>query len=162
VVQQQSEPAGARTVGQAPSWTLFNVLGEAGKFAESYDVVQQIVPSEALPHAPPFNRCRYGIAAARAGDTAIATRIAHELANVAQTEPWGDDVICRGRLAAALGDRAEAVRLIRIGIMNGAPVQTLHASLVLSSLVGYPPFDSLLVGRGNDAPRSGRRRTPSS
>jgi hypothetical protein len=71
-------------------------------------------------------------------------------------------VICRGRLAAALGERDEAVRLIRIGIMNGTPVHTLHASLVLSSLVGYPPFDSLLVGKGEDPPRSYRRRVPAS
>ncbi len=55
---------------------------------------------------------------------------------------WGEPLLWRGRIAAILGNRREAVRLLEEAHREGQCFELwLHRDIDLESLRGYPPFD---------------------
>jgi tetratricopeptide (TPR) repeat protein len=57
----------------------------------------------------------------------------------------GRSALFRARIAAVLGDREQAVALLRQAFSEGANFGVwLHADMDLESLRGYPPFEALL------------------
>ena len=53
------------------------------------------------------------------------------------------NTLFRARIAAVLGRRDEAVRLVRRARAEGAQVEELHLAPELLGLRGYPPFEEL-------------------
>lgn len=78
---------------------------------------------------------------ARLGERTDAERISVELERIEEAD-WR--LINQARIAAALGDRDRAVRLIRRMTMRGY----LHQEVEFEELKGYPPFEELQRPRG--------------
>lgn len=89
-----------------------------------------------------------GIAAAMDGDTIAAAAADRELA--ATPYPmFAVSTDYRARIAAVQGRRADAVRLLRQAVAEGAPHDnTKHSDFELSHLRGYPPFEEWLRPKG--------------
>jgi hypothetical protein len=60
----------------------------------------------------------------------------------------GVNTMFRARIAAVLGRRDDAVRLVRQARAEGAQVEELHRAVELLALRGYPPFDDLVRPAG--------------
>jgi hypothetical protein len=95
-----------------------------------------------------------GVAAARVGDTARAQALSRALDTLPTARKFGDAIYARATIAAALGQRDEAVRLLQQAIGIGVPYYfgihvfaTIHvddADPLLASLNGYAPFEQLI------------------
>jgi tetratricopeptide (TPR) repeat protein len=94
-----------------------------------------------------------GAAAARLGDGERARTIAEQLAG----KPGGQ-LLGRARIAAPLGEREEAVRLLHEALERAGPkgvnrrwghyILRRHQDMDLESLHGYPPFELFMRPRG--------------
>ena len=84
-----------------------------------------------------------GLTAAQRGDTAAVRPLSAALASLDVPYLHGANTLARARIAAVLGRRDEAVRLVRQARAEGAQVEELHLDLEFLSLRGYPPFDDL-------------------
>jgi DNA-binding SARP family transcriptional activator/tetratricopeptide (TPR) repeat protein/TolB-like protein len=91
------------------------------------------------------------IVAARSGDRATAERIAARLPSMVRPVPtqFGVDRFWQARIAAALGERERAVRLLEEAYRLGLPYSIAHhTEQELAPLRGYAPFDALMRPRG--------------
>jgi DNA-binding SARP family transcriptional activator len=85
--------------------------------------------------------CDLGILAARRGDREAVLRL------TAAMEP--PTALCQAMIAAELGDRDQAVTLLRDTIAHGfSGFSYLRASPSLLSLRGYPPFEEMVRPKG--------------
>jgi DNA-binding SARP family transcriptional activator/tetratricopeptide (TPR) repeat protein len=83
--------------------------------------------------------------AARRGDRSEAERIAGKLVSIHQPYLFGEVTIRRANIAALLGNREEAVALLRQALAEGFPfVDQLHIDMDFEPLHGYAPFEALL------------------
>lgn len=90
-----------------------------------------------------------GASAARRGDTAVALRHSEALAALRVPYLFGAHTLARCGIAALLGDRREAMELLRASVSEGLVFgTTLHAHPYLQPLRGYPPFEDFLQPRG--------------
>ena len=90
-----------------------------------------------------------GVLAARRGEKAEAQRVARVLAVRPYPYSYGQPALWRARIAAVLGDRDQAVALVREAFAQGLAVDLyLHALIDFAPLRGYPPFDELMRPRG--------------
>ncbi|HEX6964467.1 MAG TPA: FlgO family outer membrane protein [Gemmatimonadaceae bacterium] len=90
-----------------------------------------------------------GAIAARRGDSTEAKRVARTLALHPYPYSYGEPALWRARIAAVLGNRDQAVALVREAFAQGLAVDLyLHALSDFASLRGYPPFDELMRPRG--------------
>jgi TolB-like protein len=91
-----------------------------------------------------------GIVAARSGDLATARSVERELATAGGDTLWRGDVFwLRACIAAQLGDRDEAVALLREALAQGfRDPQSLHVYAFLEPLHGYPAFEELIAPKG--------------
>ncbi len=125
----EARPASSR---KAPSTRW--VLALAKFLAEDWDgarVLYEPLANLARPERPPgwsepaaFSlavrfRGRLGVIAVRRGDRAGAERIAEELRQIDRPYLYGESVYSRAMIAASLGDKAAAVRLLREAIAQG-------------------------------------------
>jgi tetratricopeptide (TPR) repeat protein len=93
-------------------------------------------------------RAAVGLIAARQGDTLTAERMAAELARLSGPYLRGRHTLGRARIAASLGRREEAVRLVEAALAQGLPYSSsLHAEWGLAGLNSYPPFRDILRRR---------------
>jgi eukaryotic-like serine/threonine-protein kinase len=138
------------SAGVPPSGPLANIYAEAGDTYREYEIIQALWPSSELATAAAETRCRFAIAAARSGDATTAERLAAEMGArrpASEEGGVGDQLLCRARLAATLGQREEAVRLLSLAVPYSAPAYLLHRAGDLQTLIGYPPFDALIRSR---------------
>ena len=94
-----------------------------------------------------------GVIAARRGDTEAAKAIDEQLAAVDRPYLLGFHTYWRGRIAAVLGDRESAVRLLRDAIAAGFPYfrgsqYRFHSVIDFESLVDYPSYQELVRPKG--------------
>lgn len=90
-----------------------------------------------------------GAVAAHRGDSLEARRVARELALHPYPYSYGQPTLWRARIAAVLGERDQAVALVREAFAQGLAVDLyLHALIDFASLRGYQPFDELMRPRG--------------
>ena len=91
-----------------------------------------------------------GLVAARRGDTVAAERVSAELERLGVKIPFvrGLQSTARARIAALLGRKEEAVRLLRQGIGEGQWMNEIHLHPELLRLRGYSPFDALIRPAG--------------
>jgi tetratricopeptide (TPR) repeat protein len=97
-----------------------------------------------------------GAIAARRGDTAAALQYSARLAGLTPLETSTRHTFWRARIAALLGDREEAIRLLRQALAEGLmPIRStsqglfapIHVAPELLPLRGYAPFDRMLQPR---------------
>ncbi len=113
----------------------------------------QVLASELAAEDPKDIHCQgyLGVLAARRGNTAEAERISAWLAVQNPSYHQGWHVYWRARIAAQLGRREEAVRLLRQALSQGALMHVngmFHEDSDLEPLHGYPPFEELMRPRG--------------
>jgi tetratricopeptide (TPR) repeat protein len=90
-----------------------------------------------------------GSIAARSGDREEATRWSEELERVQMPYLRGVNTRGRARIAALLGDRDEAVQLLRRAFSEGVGYGLwLHTDMDLESLRGYAPYQELVKPKG--------------
>jgi len=90
-----------------------------------------------------------GAIAARRGDSPAAARYSGELARLNLPYVRGAHTAWRARIAALLGDRDEAVQLLRRAFAEGLTFGLwLHTDLDLETLRGYAPFEELIRPKG--------------
>jgi serine/threonine protein kinase/TolB-like protein len=85
-----------------------------------------------------------GTIAARQGDTTLARRIDTKLKNINRPYIYGNHTYWRARIAALLGEKEPAIRLLRDALAQGLSHSRMHADIGLESIWDYPPFKELL------------------
>ena len=86
-----------------------------------------------------------GTIAARSGDPDDARSIAKRLASLDEPDRAGEPTYLRACIAAQLGEKQEAVALLRESFGRGRKFSTnVHRDSDLEPLRGYPPFEELL------------------
>jgi tetratricopeptide (TPR) repeat protein len=100
----------------------------------------------------------WGVATAREGNRAEALRISGQIAAFVRPYPlFGQPTLWRARIAAVIGERDEAVSLVREAITQGLlPLDVaqgfgyamlLHCDTDFTELRDYPPFKAIVVAR---------------
>ena len=92
---------------------------------------------------------RVGSSAALRGDTATANRISEQLARTTRPYTFGEPSYWRAAIAASLGQREAAVRLITQALGEGArKMPEIHRLEEFQTLRDYEPFKELLRPKG--------------
>jgi tetratricopeptide (TPR) repeat protein/TolB-like protein len=91
----------------------------------------------------------HGALAARSGDRTVAAVVDKALAARTEERAIGLSFWARACIAAQLGERDEAVRLLREALSHGfTDLRSLHVYVFLEPLHGYPPFEELIRPKG--------------
>ena len=116
----------------------------AGRWEEAQGLIEKL--EESLPDDID---CRglIGVIAARRDDRDLALRIMGELRNEDRPHMRGDHLNWCARVAALLGERKQAVELLREAIGQGQ-ILLLHTIVEYESLRGYPPFEEVVRPEG--------------
>jgi tetratricopeptide (TPR) repeat protein len=118
--------------------------------AERWPEAKALIDSLRLESPENFNYLGYqGTLAARLGNRDEALRISQELEAIDRPYVFGNPTRWRARIAALLGERDEAVSLLRRAYEEGAGfgVGLLH-DMNFESLRGYPPFERFIEPKG--------------
>jgi hypothetical protein len=89
-----------------------------------------------------------GVLAARRGDKQEALRISSLLENIDRPYLFGVHTFWRARIASLLGDKENAVRLIREALAQGRSYTVFHPMMDFEPLQDYPPFKELIKPKG--------------
>jgi tetratricopeptide (TPR) repeat protein len=140
----RSRPADARAT--APNrYALALSLYVAEEWAEAASIVSSLVTEQ--PQSSAYIALA-GAVAARTGDRAAATRHAEALGRLS-SEPDGTVELRRAQLAALLGQREQAVALLRDAFAQGLSMSTaLHRQMDLEGLRGFARYDELMRPKG--------------
>ncbi len=90
-----------------------------------------------------------GLVAARLGDRLVALEISDWLKDLKTPYPNGDNTYYRACIASILGDKDQAIALLKESFLQGkAHDMSLHRDFDFESLWDYPPFLELLKPKG--------------
>lgn len=89
-----------------------------------------------------------GTIAARLGNRDKALGISDELKNIDQPYLFGSNTFWRARIAALLGEKEQAMVLLRDALAQGASHGSLYLNMDLELLSDYPPFQELIKPKG--------------
>jgi tetratricopeptide (TPR) repeat protein len=89
-----------------------------------------------------------GTLAVRMGNQEEAKRISEELKNIDRPYLFGSNTYWRARIASLLGDKEQAVELIRDSLVQGQTYSILYWNIDFESLEDYPPFIELKKPKG--------------
>jgi predicted Zn-dependent protease len=122
------------------------ILYQAGQFAEADSVFH------ALHREFPDNVeyiGQLGVIAARRGDRATARRRSDQLLGreVEAPIPGEESIVWRAKIAALLGDRSEAMRLI-VEAFGPQGTMELHGNRDFDGMKDYPPFREFIRPKG--------------
>jgi tetratricopeptide (TPR) repeat protein len=146
-----------KAAGDAAATRESRGLGDALYLAHQWREARSVFAAIAEDDPQDLHALGYlGVLAARLGEQDEALRISQRLA--AWEDPYvrGRHAYWRVSIAAALGDRDEAVRYLRAAFAEGLRFSTnttsyLHADMNLEPLRGYPPFDRLMAPKEHSA-----------
>lgn len=97
----------------------------------------------------PFVLGDLGTSAARLGHRDEALAISDSLGGLARPPNFGADLFRQARIAAVLGDREEALSLLRAAVAAGWSFSVyVHADPDLEPLRGYAPFEEFMQPKG--------------
>ena len=146
----------SRPAAEQQSDRLQRFLGasyyEAGRLDEARQVFVRLIALRADP--TDLDRLTstvgyLGAIAARQGNRQEALRIDGTLKAMAQPYLFGRHTLWRARIHALLGDRDQAVDLLRSTFWHAIPQEsTPHTDLAFETLRDYPPFAELLKPKG--------------
>jgi serine/threonine protein kinase len=139
----------SRPEEEAETQSHRNFLGYAlytsGKLQESKTVY------EALHKEYPDNvdyLAWLGIIAAIQGNREVAQNISKQLEAINKPYLFGNHTWCRAEIAAWLGDKELAVKLLREALAQGATYVWFINDITLEPLYDYPPFQELVKPKG--------------
>ena len=90
-----------------------------------------------------------GIQAARLGDRAVALEMSQRLAEVAEPFTMGEPSYLRASIAAQLGDRKEAIRLLRQAVSRGFyRWESFHVDIAFDPIRDDPEFQEIMRPKG--------------
>jgi serine/threonine protein kinase/tetratricopeptide (TPR) repeat protein len=94
-------------------------------------------------------RGRMGSSAALRGDTAAARQVFDELSRITRPYTFGEPSYWRAAIAASLGEKETAVRLLGEALARGArKMPEIHRVEEFQSLRGFEPFEAMLRPKG--------------
>ena len=123
----------------------------AGRFASAYPLAKRLLAADSANLA---YLTLVAVSAAAMNDSAEVWRVSRTLAEMRLPGPEGALRYGQAAIAAALGQPARAVTLLReamrngVGIIRGADVFEDDADPFFLSLHGYPPYDDLVKPAG--------------
>jgi tetratricopeptide (TPR) repeat protein len=125
-------------------------LARAAYLAEQWEEAQRLFRQLASEKPDDIDYKGYlGALAVRRGDPETPLRIAAELEGIDRPYVFGAHMYWRSCIAALLGDRELAVRLLRDAFAQGFRYDvSLHRDVNLEPLRDYPPFQELLRPKG--------------
>jgi tRNA A-37 threonylcarbamoyl transferase component Bud32/tetratricopeptide (TPR) repeat protein len=122
---------------------LVDALNLEDRHTEALDVARGLARD--FPEAVNLQG-RMGRTAAAAGDTETAWQVFRWLGDQDAPYTFGEEAVWRARIAAILGDREQAVSLLREALARGLHHgMWFHRDNSLESLRGYPPFDEIAL-----------------
>jgi serine/threonine-protein kinase len=89
-----------------------------------------------------------GALAARRGDREEALRISRQLEDIKKPYLFGSNTYWRADIAALLGEKENAVRLLREALAQGESYWHIYEDVDLESLRSFPPFKELIKPKG--------------
>jgi tetratricopeptide (TPR) repeat protein len=90
-----------------------------------------------------------GCITARQGDREKALKVSEWLKNLKRPYLFGEHIWCRAYLMAVLGEKDQAVSLLKESFLQGFQYNiSLHTDVDFESLWDYPPFKKLLKPKG--------------
>ena len=90
-----------------------------------------------------------GVVAARLGDLESALRFSRELAGIEGRNEPGMSTLWQARVEAVLGNKEEAVALLRQAFGEGVGFGIwAHRDMDLETLRGFPPFEEFMKPKG--------------
>jgi tetratricopeptide (TPR) repeat protein len=125
-------------------------LARAAYLAEQWEEAQRLFRQLASEKPDDIDYKGYlGALTVRRGDPETPLRIAAELEGIDRPYVFGAHMYWRSCIAALLGDRELAVRLLRDAFAQGFRYDvSLHRDVNLEPLRDYPPFQELLRPKG--------------
>jgi tetratricopeptide (TPR) repeat protein len=152
-------PALANALYSAERWeearAIFEQLSKEHPVAGAYQgSADAQLAREDLPESLRVSRAMdylgaLGTLAARRGDRSEALRISEALAGIDKPFLFGWNTYWRADIAALLGEKQQAVDLLRESFAQGNTYDVhLHRDMDLEPLWGYPPFIELLRPKG--------------
>jgi tetratricopeptide (TPR) repeat protein/TolB-like protein len=130
-----------------PTRTLERSLGRAwldiGQLDSAIAHLSRALPDTS--NAAIGTRAYLAIAYARRGDATRARAISDSLASSVRKWDNGSTSYWRAGILAALGERGEAVRLLRTAHQQGQSLAAWHLNPVLRALRGFPDFEALIT-----------------
>lgn len=130
-------------------------LTYAGEWDEAAQIYARLAADNAGEAAEIQFRGRCGVIAAVKGDRESALRISRELVNLRRPYLFGRDTYQRALIAAQLGDKTQAVDLLRLAVSEGLEFGPMTSypgefaeEIALESLRGYAPFEELIQPKG--------------
>ena len=123
---------------------MADLFYKVGRLDEARRIFEHLLANGPVMGARPLDiRARIGIVAALQGDRSSAAAIDRWLSDPGLPYLKGTNTDYRAQIAAALGDNAAAVRLLRQATAEGTGFG-LHRHTVYASLRGYGPYDELI------------------
>jgi tetratricopeptide (TPR) repeat protein/tRNA A-37 threonylcarbamoyl transferase component Bud32 len=127
-------------------YALGSTLYRAERWREAHELFVEL--AERSPFDPRFQGY-LGVLQARLGNREAALQISAELAALDLPYGRGENTLWRSGIAAVLGDRQQAVELLRSAINEGTYFGIwLHRDPDFESLRDYPPFQELMRPKG--------------
>lgn len=124
---------------------LGEVLYEAERWQESRDIYQSL--HDQFPDSIAY-RGYLGAIAARLGNREEALSISEELKNIERSYLFGNNTYWRAGIASLLGEKEQAMVLLRDALAQGVPYRRFHTDMDLEPLSDYPPFKELIKPKG--------------
>ncbi len=125
-------------------WIQLSAVYDAGLWSEAQADYERLAAEDT---ANPKARAGLGALAARRGDRSQVARMDRWLADRHRAQGWA--MYSRARMAALLGNREQAVALLRDAFERGlASRPYIHIDPDFESLRDYPPFQELLRPKG--------------
>jgi tetratricopeptide (TPR) repeat protein len=144
VAWYRGRPANVQTTA-TNRFALAMSLYVAEEWADAGAIASALIKEQ--PGSSAYNALA-GAIAARTGDRGTAMKRAEALGQL-PSEPDGTVELRRAQLAALLGQREQAVALLRDAFARGLSMSTgLHRQMDFESLRGFAPFDELMRPKG--------------
>ena len=133
-----------RTVYDVAAGEVMNAAVIAGKLDEA----ERLLAIQ-MPAPGPGQVAWRGVLAARRGDSTAARGFAARLAAMKSPYVRGGTLYGRARIAAALGEKEQAVNLLRSAFADGLTYDgTVHGLPEFAAMRDYPPFVQLMTPKG--------------
>lgn len=125
------------------------ILGRTLYYSERWEESQSVFESLHQEFPDEFQYLGYlGTLAARKGEREKALSFSSQLESTGWSYPYGYDTFWRAKITALLGDKEQAVRLLREAHDQGVQFMHFHHVMDLEPLYDYPPFQEFMKPKG--------------
>ncbi len=135
---QRGPPQRARDIAAGAAWLILRPLDSAASRYRRAAVDSQTISVTGL----------LAVVSAQQGDTLRARATADSLGMQESARTAGVRDYWRAAILGQLGEREQAVTLLRQSTHEGQTMDGWHADEALRALHGYPPFDQLITPKG--------------